>query len=172
MMARFIQVLALLLCCVPGVLLAQDSAGSNAPADELKLLRQMIEQQSKQIDVLAQEVARLNLLLESRIPTASGLAPSPAESPAPGQSSIPKALAAEPAQTSAAPEGKTTPPGPVHIVTKGETLTAIARHYRITVPDLLKVNKIADVRRLQIGQTLALPPDAKVPESPTPSPQP
>ena len=175
-MARFVRVLALLLCCVPGILPAQDASDSNAPVrDELKLLRETIEQQSKQIDVLAQEVARLNLLLEARTPTATGLAPSPAESPAPGETSIPKALAVQPAQTSGAPEAKlasATPAGPVHIVTKGETLTAIARHYRITVPDLLKVNKIADVRKLQIGQTLALPPDAKTPESPTPSPQP
>jgi LysM repeat protein len=173
MMARIVRVLALLFWCAPGFLLAQNDAGSNAPAgDELKLLREMIEQQSKQIDVLAQEVARLNLLLEARTPTASGLAASPAESPAPGESSVPKALAVQPAQNSGAPEGKASPSGPVHIVIKGETLTAIARHYRVTVPDLLKVNKIADVRKLQIGQTLALPPDAKVPESPTPSPQP
>ncbi len=170
MMVRLVRGLLLLLCCFPGALRAQDASGSGtAPVDELKLLRQMIEQQSKQIDVLAQEIARLNLLIESRTPTGAGLAPSPAGTAAPEQASIPKALPANPAS---APAAAATPSGPVHIVTKGETLTAIARHYKVTVPDLMKVNKIADVRKLQIGQTLALPPDAKTPESPTPSPQP
>jgi LysM repeat protein len=51
-------------------------------------------------------------------------------------------------------------------------LTSIAKRYKVTVPALLKVNKIADVRKLQIGQTLALPPGAKIPESQSPSPQP
>jgi hypothetical protein len=165
-MARFSLVLIFLLFGAGG-LLAEDGANANGPAgDELHILRQMIEQQSRQIDVLAQEIARLNLLLEGRTPTAAGLAPSPAaEAPeaATGEDGIPKAVAAT------APG---TPAGPVHIVTKGETLTAIARRYKVTVPDLLKVNKIADVRKLQIGQTLALPPGAKIPESPTPSPQP
>ena len=132
------------------------------------MLRQTIEEQSKQIDVLAQEIARLNLLLEARTPIAAGLAPSPADAPAPGpaapEQSVPKALPVEGAGA--------TPAGPVHIVTKGETLTAIAKHYKVTVPDLLKVNKITDVRKLQIGQTLVLPPGAKLAESPTPAPQP
>jgi hypothetical protein len=177
-MARIVRTLALLLCCAPGVLLAQNAADSNAyasAADELKSLRQMIEQQSKQLDVLAQEIARLNLLLEARTPTAAGLAPSPADAAPPADAaaaassespepSIPKALPAE-----AADHPST---GPVHIVTKGETLTAIAKHYKVTVPELLKVNKITDVRKLQIGQTLVLPPGAKIPESPTPPPQP
>jgi len=149
-----------MLCCLPGALLAE--APSAAPAgDELKILRQMLEQQSRQLDVLAQEIARLNLLLEGKTPASPGVAPSPAEAPAGADSSIPKAVAAE-----AAPSAG----GPVHIVAKGETLTAIAKRYKVTVPDLLKVNKIADVRKLQIGQTLVLPPGAKLPESPTPQP--
>ena len=167
-MVRFARTLAFLLCCAPAALLAQDAPAAPAPAgDELKTLHQMIEQQSRQLDVLAQEIARLNLLLEARVPTATGLAPSPAEgaapaSPAIAEPSIPKAIPAEAAETAAA-----TPSGPVHVVTKGETLTAIAKRYKVTVPDLLKVNKIADVRKLQIGQTLALPPGAKFQESPT-----
>jgi LysM repeat protein len=42
-------------------------------------------------------------------------------------------------------------------VTKGETLTSIAKHYKLTVGDLLKVNKIENDRMLQIGQTLVIP---------------
>jgi len=172
-MVRPARALALLLCCAAGCgsLLAQNPQDpASAPAgDELKTLHQMLEQQSRQIDVLAQEIARLNLLLEGKVPTSSGLAPSPAESPAP--SSPPKALPVE-APAAAPASAADSPSGPVHIVAKGETLTAIAKRYKVTVPDLLKVNKIADVRKLQIGQTLALPPDAKFQESPTPSPAP
>lgn len=149
----------------------------NGPAgDDLKVMRQMLEQQSKQLDVLAQEVARLNLLLEERTSGGSGMAQMPAEpethAPSP-ESSAPKATSVieAPAEKEASAE-KAAPAGPTHIVAKGETLTAIAKHYKVTVPELLKVNKIADVRRLQIGQTVVLPPDAKMPaSSPSPSPQ-
>jgi LysM repeat protein len=142
--------------------MAQDSSGASSASasDELKVLHQMLEQQSKQLDVLAQEIARLNLLLEARTPNSTSAEPSLAETPA--EPPIPKALPA--------PAAPAEPAGPVHIVTKGETLTSIARRYKVTVPQLLKVNKIADERKLQIGQTLALPPGAKIPESPAPSP--
>jgi len=156
--------LALLLCCAPGALFAQESQEAAPAGDELKTIRQILDQQSKQLDVLAQEIARLNLLIEARNPPAAGAAPSPSETPNPAlaEATPPKAVAVEPAAS---------PSGPVHIVTKGETLTAIAKRYKVTVPELLKVNKIADVRKLQIGQTVALPPDAKFQESPTPTPQ-
>ncbi|MGA3171913.1 MAG: LysM domain-containing protein [Chthoniobacteraceae bacterium] len=149
--------LAILLCSAPGApLLAQDAANSSGPSgDQLRDLRQMIEQQSKQIDVLAQEIARLNLLLEGK-KTPPDLATGSEET--------------DQTAGTAAPDTATTPAGPIHIVTKGETLTAIAKRYKVTVPELLKMNKISDVRRLQIGQQLVLPPNAKIPASPTPHP--
>ena len=164
-MVRLDRALAFLLCCAVGApLLAQNSSGTTAaPADQMQILRRMIEQQSRQIDVLAQQIARLNLLLEAKAPASAGLAPSPAEAPAPVQ--------ADPATPNARPAEAIPPAGAVHIVTKGETLTAIAKRYKVTVPDLLKVNKISDVRKLQIGQSVALPPGAKLQESPTPTPQ-
>jgi hypothetical protein len=162
-MVRLVRALALLLCCAPAILRAQGSS------DDLRSLREAIDQQSRQIDVLAQEIARLNLLLQSRAPGAANLPPIPVDTAASTTGEAPKAMAVDAGEAATAP--RETPSGPVHIVTKGETLTAIARHYKVTVPDLMKVNKIADVRRLQIGQAVALPPDAKIPASPTPSPQ-
>jgi LysM repeat protein len=177
-MQRRASALSSTLACTLGALLAITSfstslhaANSSAPesgSDELKTLHDMIEQQSRQIDVLAQEVARLNLLLEARTPTAQGLAPAPASEPETPPSYAPPTSR----QEKAAPPDETAAPapgGPVHIVTKGETLTAIARHYKVSLPDLLKFNKITDVRRLQIGQTLHLPPDAKIPDASAPS---
>jgi hypothetical protein len=176
-MLRPARILALLLCCAPAAMAADGQNGNGPAGDDLKIMRQMLEQQSRQIDVLAQEIARLNLLLEGRTPSAPGLAATPATeaepvpaAPAP-EPAAPKAMAV-PADTTAAV--KATPTGPVHIVSKGETLTVIARHYKVTVAELLKVNKIVDVRKLQIGQTLVLPPNAKIPQStpPAASPQP
>jgi LysM repeat protein len=141
-------------------ILAQNTS-STPSGDELRQMRQMLEQQSRQIDVLAQEIARLNLLLESKYPgAASALAESSDTAAAAPPSAPPKAVAVD----------ETTPAGPVHIVTRGETLTAIARRYKVTVPEILKMNKITDARRLQIGQTLVLPPNARIPASPTPQP--
>jgi nucleoid-associated protein YgaU len=170
-MFRPSHILAMLLCCAPAAFAAGGGDSGPAAGDDIKIMRQMLEQQSRQIDVLAQEVARLNLLLEGRTPSAPGLAATPATEDPPAAvapaAPAPKAVAADAAEPS-----KPASTGPVHIVTKGETLTVIARHYKVTVAELLKVNKIADVRKLQIGQSLVLPPGAKIPQSPTPAPQP
>ncbi|HEX4085806.1 MAG TPA: LysM domain-containing protein [Chthoniobacteraceae bacterium] len=159
------------LCIFSGILLSNSALATGgdpdaSPGDDIHQLRVMIEQQSKQLDVMAQEIARLNLLLEAKNPALSPIpaAPLPAASTETASPAAPIPKAA-PVTTMAS-----TPAGPVHIVSKGETLTAIAKRYKVTVPDILKVNKITDARKLQIGQTLVLPPGAKIPESPTPAP--
>jgi LysM repeat protein len=55
-----------------------------------------------------------------------------------------------------------------HVVAKGETLTSIAKHYNITVADLLKLNKIENDRKLQIGHTVNVPSKADAPQTATP----
>jgi LysM repeat protein len=52
------------------------------------------------------------------------------------------------------PEGT----GATHVVTKGETLSAIAAHYGVTVTALKTTNHIADEKKLAVGQTLNIPP--------------
>ena len=42
----------------------------------------------------------------------------------------------------------------IYTVRQGDTLTAIAREYRVSVEDLIKWNKLSDPDRLQIGQKL------------------
>jgi hypothetical protein len=44
-----------------------------------------------------------------------------------------------------------------HIVRKGETLTMIAKQYGVSTQELMRVNKISNPRKLQIGQRLILP---------------
>lgn len=53
------------------------------------------------------------------------------------------------------PPTRTTPG--VHVVKKGETMTSIAKMYGLTSDALVKLNKIADAKKLQLGQTLTLP---------------
>ena len=79
-MALRLALLPLLLA--PVLALAADNSAPPA-GDDLKVMREMLEQQSKQLDVLAQEVARLNLLLEAKNGTPSPAAASEAARPNP-----------------------------------------------------------------------------------------
>jgi LysM repeat protein len=51
----------------------------------------------------------------------------------------------------------TTTPG-FYTVKKGDTPTSIAHKHGLTVEELLKANKITDPKKLQVGQTLKVPP--------------
>ena len=47
--------------------------------------------------------------------------------------------------------------GTTYTVVKGDTPTSIAKRFGMTAPDLLKLNKIDDPKKMQIGQTLKVP---------------
>jgi nucleoid-associated protein YgaU len=51
--------------------------------------------------------------------------------------------------------------GVTHIVTQGETLTSIAKRYKVSVNSLVKTNNIAKEGTLQIGQKLTIPSPAR-----------
>jgi LysM repeat protein len=127
---------------------------------ELKNLEQAVQEQSKRIDSLTQQVAKLRLLLETK----NDAAPPPAaaeEPPKPAAEAAPEAPKAE-----AVPKAEPVAGGTKHVVAKGETLTSIAKHYNIPLAELQKSNKIENERKLQIGQTLTIPtPTPKTPES-------
>jgi LysM repeat protein len=134
-------------------------AATPAPAQdgvalqEIRDLRALVEKQSKQIDALTEQIARLNHALAIRaaggnVPVATAVAPAAATE---FSADAPKA---EP------------PAGKRHVVIKGETLTSVAKQYNMTVAELQKANKGIDERKLQIGQTLIIPMTA-TPESPT-----
>ncbi len=44
-----------------------------------------------------------------------------------------------------------------HVVTKGETLTSIAKRYHVSLDTLAQTNRISKQSRLQVGQRLAIP---------------
>jgi len=141
---------------------AEDSPG----AQELHELRQAVEQQSKQIELLAEQVGRLTRALEGQKapePAAAPAAPTApttsVEAPKTASDAAPEAPKAE-----AVPKAETAAGGNKHAVAKGETLTSIAKHYNISIADLKNANKIENERKLQIGQILTIP-TAKAPET-------
>lgn len=196
------SVLALGLAALPAPVFAQeaapDSTGampaaeSNAPqpdtrirvgatdaavVEELRALRRTAEQQSKQLDAIAQQLTRLNQHLSGGGQSSPDLGSQPVSSPTASASVSEAATAAPPApgvpagDATAKPEPPTAPavPGPKHTVAKGETLTSIAKRYNIPIPELQKANNIKDDRKLQIGQVLTLPAGTQTPAPQQPS---
>ncbi|MGB8166752.1 MAG: LysM domain-containing protein [Chthoniobacteraceae bacterium] len=127
---------------------AQDSAA----IEEVRGLRALVEKQSKQIDALTEQIAKLRIALEKAgdVPLAGGTA-APVAAPAVPSATAPAAEFSLDAPKAEPADGKR------HVVIKGETLTSIAKHYNLPVSDLKKANKDVDERKLQIGQTLTIP---------------
>lgn len=71
------------------------------------------------------------------------------------------APASQPRKTSAPAPAAVKESGTVHVVESGENPVGIARKYGVNYEELLKLNKIDDPRRLQIGQKLQIPAKAK-----------
>ena len=133
-------------------ILASVQAEEATPAQELRDLRQAVQQQSKQIELLAEQVARLTRALDSQ-KNPDAAATTSVEAPKP----LPQ-FATE------VPKAETVNAGPRHVVVKGETLTSIAKQYNIPINELKTANKIENERKLQIGQVLILP-TPKTPET-------
>jgi LysM repeat protein len=149
-MSRFFAAsLAGLLLCAP-----LPGHADSIELREIRELRQIVEQQSKQLETLAQQVAKLSEALGHQKAAPAGEA---SATPAPAPPAPPAAPAPEAPRAEAVPK---------HTVAKGETLTSIAKLYNITVSELQKLNKIENDRKLQIGQTLTIP-APKTPEPPS-----
>jgi LysM repeat protein len=86
----------------------------------------------------------------------------PAAKPAPKLPAVPddpRKAAFLAAKVDSKPTGATsTGPARTYTVLKGDTPTSIARKYGITSAELLKFNKIDDPKKMQLGQTLKVPP--------------
>jgi LysM repeat protein len=78
--------------------------------------------------------------------------------------------AASPAAAAAAGSSPHPAGANAHIVARGETLTSIAKMYKVSVEELQNANHIEDGRKLQAGQTISIPvasPAASSSPSPT-----
>jgi LysM repeat protein len=138
---------------------AQTFAGNDKSEKMLEALSKKIDEQNAKIDTLSQQILKLEQQLAKLRPGVMiGETPSPSPSPA----SNATAEASKPAPTQQS--------GNNHVVAKGETLTSIAKMHKVTVEELQKFNHIENDRKLQIGQTIMIPPSASSPgASPSPS---
>src|SRR2546429_3432156 len=142
--AIFFAILVSALCAA----FAQTPAPESAkPADtaQLEALAQKIDEQNAKIDALSQEILKLEQQI-SHIRPGIMIGES---TPSPANPAAPAASALHPA-----------PAGNTHIVARGETLTSIAKMYKVTVDELQKANHIEDGRKLQAGQTISIPTSA------------
>jgi len=148
-------------CAISCLALWIAHAGSPAPHEtksgestQLEALAKKIDEQNAKIDALSQEVLKLEQQLSHARPgvmVGEG-APAPAAAAAPAASASHPAVAAN-----------------THTVARGETLTSIAKMYKVTVDDLQKANHIEDGRKLQAGQNIMIP-TASPADSASPSP--
>jgi LysM repeat protein len=117
-------------------------AAKSAEAAQLEALAKKIDEQNTKIDALSQEILKLEQQLSHVRPgvmIGEG-------APAPGSAAIPGGPTSHPAVA-----------GNTHTVARGETLTSIAKMYKVTVDDLQQANHIEDGRKLQAGQTIIIP---------------
>ena len=118
---------------------------------QLQELTKKIDEQNAKIDMLSQQILKLQLQMSNQRPGVMI-----------GEGS---ASTSTSTSTPAAAESSTkTGDGNSHIVARGETLTSIAKMHNISVSELQKFNHIDNPLKLQAGQTLLIPP------SPIPSP--
>jgi LysM repeat protein len=132
------------------------SAPAQAPGGDkntalLEALSKKIDEQNAKIDALSQQILKLEQQVSSIRPGVMiGENPTPAAT-------------ASTTETSRPPQT-----GNSHVVAKGETLTSIAKMHKVSVEELQKFNHIENDRKLQIGQTIMIPPSSAAP-SPTPA---
>lgn len=139
-------------------------APSPPPAPDAAITKRLDELNTK-IDALSQEILKIEQQLAKQGP---GVMIGQTETPAP----VAAATAASSSSAAAASSASPAPGGTGHTVMRGETLTAIAKQYRVTVEELQKFNHIEDGRKLQAGQTIQVPPTTGAAPSSSPSPTP
>ena len=147
-------------CAISSVAFWTASAESPAPHEkksaesaQLEALAKKIDEQNAKIDALSQEVLKLEQQLSHARPGVMIGEAAPAPATAAGASASHSAVE-----------------GNVHTVARGETLTSIAKMYKVTVDDLQKANHIEDGRKLQAGQTIIIPTTSSPAASGSPSP--
>jgi LysM repeat protein len=123
---------------------------------QLQELTKKIDEQNAKIDMLSQQILKLQLQLSNQRPGVMIGEGAPSTSTSTATTSTSAPAASEP--SAKAGNGNT------HIVARGETLTSIAKMHNVSVSELQKFNHIDNPLKLQAGQTLLIPP------SPIPSP--
>ena len=130
-------------------------APSISNAAQIEILTKKIDEQNAKIDMLSQQILKLEQQLSGSrsgvmvgestpaTSTSTSIAPTSTSPPAPEVSAHPSSVN-----------------GNSHVVARGETLTSIAKMHNVSVSELQKFNHIENDRKLQIGQTIMLPTSA------------
>lgn len=129
-------------------------------AAQLQELTKKIDEQNAKIDMLSQEILKLQLEVTGHRPGVMIGEGAPASSMSASTTSTTSTSTTTPAADTSAKSAN----GNSHTVARGETLTSIAKMHGVSVTDLQKYNHIDNPLKLQAGQTLLIPP------SPIPSP--
>jgi LysM repeat protein len=131
---------------------APEPLKSDAP--QLEALAKKIDEQNAKIDALSQEILKLGQQIAHIRPGVMV-----------GENTPSAATPVAPAESASHPMN-----GNTHTVARGETLTSIAKMYKVTIDELQKANNIEDGRKLQAGQTIVIPTAATPASSPSPAP--
>ena len=129
------------------------TAPNSLDVAQLEALAKKIDEQNAKIDALSQEILKLEQQL-SHIRPGIMIGEN-----TPGENTPSSPIPAGPAESASHVTG-----GNTHTVARGETLTSIAKMYKVGVDELQKFNHIEDGRKLQAGQTIVIP------TSPSPAP--
>jgi LysM repeat protein len=126
------------------------SSSSSSETLQLQALTKKIEEQNAKIDILSQQILKLEQQLAH---------------PRPG------VIIGEPdsttaAQPAATPIARTSAGITSHTVARGETLTSIAKLYGVNINELQRFNHIDDPLKLRAGQTMMIPPATTPASSP------
>jgi LysM repeat protein len=134
---------------------ATQSAAAQTAAAQIQELTKKIEEQNAKIDMLSQQILKLQTAIANQRPGVMIGEGAPAASTSATSTT---STAASPEPSAKADNGNS------HIVARGETLTSIAKAHNVSVSELQKFNHIDNPLKLQAGQTLLIP------ASPIPSP--
>ena len=121
---------------------------------QLEALAKKIDEQNAKIDALSQEILKLEQQIAHIRPGVMV-----------GENTPSPSTPAAPAESASHPMN-----GNTHTVARGETLTSIAKMYRVSIDELQNANNIEDGRKLQAGQTIVIPTAPAPASSPSPSP--
>jgi LysM repeat protein len=152
---RLDAILAGAIAFLPSFLSGQTPATSPAKASpetlQLQLLTKKIDEQNAKIDILSQQILKLEQQFSHARP---GIMIGEAE---PSRTKPTDSITPMPR-----PAG-----GSTHTVERGETLTSIGKLYGVSVSDLQRFNHIEDPLKLRAGQTIMIPP-SPTPAAPSP----
>ena len=129
---------------------SEPSPAKSSDAAQLEALAKKIDEQNTKIDMLSQQILKLQQQIANARPGV--IIGEGATSPSAAATALPEA------------SPRPSVDGNSHVVARGETLTSIAKMHGVSVSDLQKYNHIDNPLKLQAGQTILIPP------SPAPAP--